>query len=39
MLEKKGHTMQQIAEELQFLYGRHVISERKDRFVRTKFDF
>lgn len=38
-LDKKGLSHEEICMELKYLYGNHVISNRKDRTVRTEFDF
>ena len=35
MLDRQGLTQAEICQELQFLYGNHLISNRRDRYKRT----
>lgn len=39
MLDKKGLSMEEICKELQYLYGNHLIANRRDRYSRTAFDY
>lgn len=38
-LDEKGMTVEQICDELKYMYGNHVISNKKDRYKRTEFDY
>jgi len=39
ILDQKGYTQEKICEELKYLYGNHVIANKRDRFKRTEFDY
>ena len=39
LLDKKGFSLEEICKELQYLYGNHLIANRRDRFSRTAFDY
>ena len=38
-LDVKEHSLDDICQELKFIYGNHVISDQRDRFTRTQFDY
>jgi cytochrome c-type biogenesis protein CcmH/NrfF len=39
LLDEKGLTQEQICQELKYMYGNHVISNKRDRYKRTEFDY
>ena len=39
ILDQSNHSLEDICQELKYMYGNHVIANRRDRYTRTVFDY